>query len=170
MSKINNLVPSKNWLKMFPFEWIKNYIQRRISFSLQHFVHLYIHRLQVRALPHLGSVSHKWFQAVGIQGAESSLPAAQHVLSLAQCETCCRHCLYPASKMFLQFLRFLFNRPDFFPPQGRENDQGNHVSLKRDAISHSERKKLSSGLILCRERDWAACQTAINSTWKQIKS
>lgn len=64
MSKIINLVPSQNWLKIFPFEWIKNYIQRRTLFSLQHFVHLHIHRLQVRAFPHLGSVPHRQPQVI----------------------------------------------------------------------------------------------------------
>mgnify|MGYP001855714937 CR=1 FL=1 len=30
-------------------------------------------------------------------------------------------------------------------------------------------KNLSAGLVLCGGRDWAACQSAVNSTWKQIK-
>lgn len=96
--------------------------------------------------------NHKWFQAVGSRGAESPLPAVQHVLSLAQQETCCHRCLHPASKRFLQFLRFLFNRSDFFHPKEQRMIKG-ITFLWKEMRLVTQRGKNSHQDSLCAEKE-----------------
>lgn len=128
----------ETWLKMLPSEWaVKCNAQRRtfiLKATLCSSVLSVGCRWEYETCPSNGTqqaIATRDFKAVLKQGVECLPPPAQHILSLAQRETCCHCCPHPDSKMRLLFLRFLFNSSNFSTLRNREWSRDLHLFEKR---------------------------------------